>query len=89
MAQTLIDYFPNFDRHASRTIKIKAANEQDGLMCLPEGFPARIESAMTWSGKSLKIEDWMFVLTDSHLEEVEQALRRFQGMGSRMMYYSS
>lgn len=89
MAQTLIDYFPNLDLHASRTLKVKAANERDGLMCLPEGFVASIESAMTWSGKFLKAEDWTFVLTDQHLQEVEEALRTFQGMASQTMYYDS
>jgi hypothetical protein len=73
-----IEYFPNLEKHLLRTEKIRAANEKSGRLALPTGFPTQIQSRMTWAGETLEAEEWIVLLTPSHLKEIDEALHHFQ-----------
>ncbi|KAM0251464.1 hypothetical protein ACHAQJ_008172 [Trichoderma viride] len=74
-----ITYAPNYDNYISR---IKRRQENEKLeKSLPEGFPAKLESDLVWDGRNLgETYDWNYVLTESNIAEIDQALRHFKSL---------
>lgn len=77
LRQPDIEYAPNYDNYISR---VKRRQENENLAkSLPEGFPAKLESDLVWDGRNLaETYDWNYVLTESDIAEIDQALRHFQ-----------
>jgi hypothetical protein len=72
-----ISYAPNYENYLNR---IKRRQETEKLnKSLPDGFPAKLESDLVWDGRNLAdTYDWNYVLTESDIAEVDQALRHFK-----------
>ena len=73
-----IDYKPDFEKYQARK-KARLQNESLGQISLPPGFPQQIVSDLVWEGEEL-IEkyDWTYVLSQSEVAELEEALRYFK-----------
>ena len=76
--QPLIEYFPNYEKYVHRSGKIRLACEKSGLLSLPAGFPAEINSKMAWSRNTLEKDEWVVQLTPSYLKEIDEAQHHFQ-----------
>lgn len=46
------------------------------------GYPTKVESKMVWDNARFKAEEWVIHLTNAHLDEIDSALRMFQGLQS-------
>ena len=75
-----IGYAPDWDKYLARTkrrLEAEKANQKE----LPEGFPKRLISDFVWEGEGLADEyEWTYELNNQQVEEIEAALKHFQGM---------
>ncbi|KAL4880297.1 hypothetical protein BJY04DRAFT_219293 [Aspergillus karnatakaensis] len=74
-----IQYLPDPINYAART---KRRQENEVLSkTLPDGFPQKLTSDLVWDGKNLaESYDWNYYLTEDDLNEVEDALKHFNGL---------
>lgn len=74
-----IGYTPDHDKYLDRA---RRRQETERLTkTLPPGFPPHLQSKLVWDGNELaETYDWNYNLTKENLEEIESALRHFQGM---------
>lgn len=72
-----ISYVPDPEKWRARAEKrIKAG----GLpTTVPDGFPEQLTGDLVWEGDSVANEyDWTFVLSDHHLDEIDNAVKHFK-----------
>lgn len=72
-----IRYAPDFRKYEARS-KRRQQTEAVKTQTLPKGFSQQLSSELVWDGKSFDDYDWNFVLTQDHIEELEQALAHFK-----------
>ncbi|KAM0806682.1 hypothetical protein AB5N19_07019 [Seiridium cardinale] len=49
---------------------------------VPIGFPEQLTGDLVWEGDSIAEKyDWIFVLNESHLEEIDRAVQHFKSLG--------
>jgi hypothetical protein len=71
-----ISYHPDFEKYQLRTERLKPLRASNGL---PLGFPEQLTGPLVWEGKDFTNEkEWTFSLTESHLEEIHNALQHFK-----------
>jgi hypothetical protein len=82
---TCLPYYPNYDRWAAKLSSKGSIDE-----ALPHGFPCQLNSTLVWDGQNLPLgehtssdgTECVLQLTNSQLEEIDAALRHFQGKHS-------
>lgn len=73
-----IQYHPDYSKFLDRSKRRKEAETL--TKSLPAGLPRRLSSPFVWDGNEIQgRDDWVISLTDSHLEEIDQALGHFKG----------
>ena len=77
VGQPDIAYTPNLESYKAR---VQRRQETEKLeKTLPSGFPQKLVSDLVWDGKDLaQTYDWNYVLTESDLKEVDNALQHFK-----------
>ncbi|GFF30446.1 hypothetical protein IFM61606_10538 [Aspergillus udagawae] len=88
LQQPDIDYAPNEEKWRARTER-RLKTETLGTE-LPKGFPRKLSSPLVWDGQTLQEDShkWTYKLSCGDLEEIDQALRHFQGLKRPMGYVS-
>lgn len=77
-AQPDIQYVPDRSKYEERGRQRKLT--EDLPTTLPAGFPAKLDSPLVWDGKLIQKEtDWLYILSDRQLEEIDGALKHFKG----------
>lgn len=73
-----IQYHPDYEKYVDRT---KRRLESETLSkSLPPGLPEQLSSPFVWDGQDIQgRDDWVVVLSDSDVEEIDQALKHFKG----------
>ena len=75
-----IDYHPDLAKYKARTARRLEQNPELLRAILPPGFPAKVEGPIVWEGKDWTSEDqWVYKLTDEEFQEIEEAIRYFEG----------
>ncbi len=71
-------YAPDHDKYLARS---KRRRETEQLTkTLPPSFPQELQSNLVWDGNNLaETYEWDYRLTKGDLDEIESALRHFQG----------
>lgn len=73
-----ISYHPDLESYKART---KRRHETETLATvLPEGFPKKLESKLVWEGNDFKKDEWVVVLTEPDIAEIDSAIEGFKGM---------
>uniref|UniRef100_A0A093W120 Isotrichodermin C-15 hydroxylase n=2 Tax=Talaromyces marneffei TaxID=37727 RepID=A0A093W120_TALMA len=80
-----IEYHPDFIKYLDRS---KRRLERDTLAkTVPFGLPLRLSSSFVWDGNDIQSrDDWVFALTDNHLEELDRALSHFKASNKPFGY---
>jgi hypothetical protein len=79
-----ISYAPSRSLYEART-KHRIETDASTKRGLPAGFPSQLYSDLVWEGSELaKTYDWNFVLTEEHVQELEDALAHFKCMPVRL-----
>lgn len=73
-----ISYHPDLQNYNART-KRRLATESLAQV-LPQGFPHRLESPLVWEADDFKPDEWVVVLSDSDILEVDSAIEKFKGI---------
>lgn len=74
-----ISYHPDELKYKQRTAR-RLADPNLPLTSLPSNFPRKVEGPIVWEGKDWTSEDqWVFHLTPTHLQEIDDALAHFKG----------
>lgn len=74
-----IGYMPDRDRYLARRQQRQATENLDKKLL--EGFPSQLTGSLVWNPENLtNTYDWNYHLTTADLEEINAALRHFQGM---------
>ncbi|KAF4990546.1 hypothetical protein FGRMN_8407 [Fusarium graminum] len=83
-----IAYAPNHEKYRERTAKrLKEGNLPTSV---PDGFPKQLNGDLVWDGESVSASyDWTYKLSPEQLDEVDQALRHFQGLGVSLGYITA
>ncbi|KAH6964514.1 hypothetical protein DER45DRAFT_152193 [Fusarium avenaceum] len=83
-----IVYAPNYEKYQERTAKrLKEGNLPTSV---PDGFPAQLTGDLVWEGDSVdKTYDWTYKLSPEQLEEIDQALQHFKGLGLPLGHISA
>lgn len=78
-----IQYHPDYAKYQER---VRRRKETESLQTdLPAGFPAKLDSPLVWEGKDVeKRSDWIYQLSEAHLDEIDGALKRFKGLYRRI-----
>ena len=73
-----IQYHPDYNKYKART---QRRQEHESLTTsLPKGFPAELSSPLVWQGKNIEAsDDWIYSLSEGQLNEIDSALRAFEG----------
>lgn len=75
-----IAYTPDFEKYRART-KRRFATEDLKDQALPAGFPEKLEGDFVWEGENVaKAYDWIYVLNEAEISEIEEALKHFKCM---------
>ncbi|RPA98688.1 Clavaminate synthase-like protein [Choiromyces venosus 120613-1] len=75
-SDSTIDWIPSYRSYLYRS---QRRLKQGGLTkALPEGFPARVESPLAWTGSELKKEEYIIELSEEEILEIEGGLRDFK-----------
>ncbi|KAM0242200.1 hypothetical protein ACHAP5_007287 [Fusarium lateritium] len=83
-----IVYAPNYDKYQERTSK----RLQEGNLptSVPDGFPTQLTGDLVWDGDSVgKTYDWTYKLSPEQLDEIDQALQHFKGLGLSLGHISA
>lgn len=77
LRQPDIEYHPNFEKYQARS---QLRQKTESLpTTIPGGFPAQLQSPLAWDGKDIESRtDWVVELDDTHLDEIDQALKHFK-----------
>ncbi|KAL0631035.1 hypothetical protein Q9L58_010111 [Maublancomyces gigas] len=71
-----ISYHPDLQNYNART---KRRLQAESLaQVLPQGFPRRLESPLVWEADDFKLDEWVVVLSDSDILEVDSAIEKFK-----------
>ncbi|KAL2062016.1 hypothetical protein VTL71DRAFT_6282 [Oculimacula yallundae] len=77
--QPNISYHPDFQKYQLRSEKIKS--QTSAGIKLPRSFPAELKGELVWEGKDFTDESqWTLVLTESHIKEIDAALKHFKSL---------
>jgi len=78
-----LDYFPNLGAFKARRDSRLQSTIIDNT--LHAGFPENLESTLVWEPQDLKNEkaEWIHVFSEAEIEEIDTALRKFQGQTPR------
>jgi len=88
-SQPDIEYHPNEEKWKARTARRLEEDPSLPNSPLPEGFPAKLTSPLVWQGSDWKNEsEWVYDLTPEHLEEIDQAVNHFHGLGKPLGHIS-
>ncbi|KAM6495155.1 hypothetical protein JOM56_009778 [Amanita muscaria] len=89
MSQPDIEYHPDEIKYRARTARRLEDDPSLPFTPLPDGFPKRVEGPIVWEGKDWKSEDqWVYVLSPTELNEIDDAVRYFKKLGKPMGYIS-
>ncbi|OCK91311.1 Clavaminate synthase-like protein [Cenococcum geophilum 1.58] len=78
-AQADIDWIPSFEKYQQRvTRRLKEATLEKQV---PEGFPASVNYQMCWEGVNMTPSEYVYILSDVEIDEIEHALQHFKGLG--------
>lgn len=73
-----ISYHPDLQNYNART---KRRLQTESLaQAVPQGFPQRLESPLVWEADDFKPDEWVVVLSDSDILEVDSAIEKFKGI---------
>ncbi|KAF3012793.1 hypothetical protein E8E14_006430 [Neopestalotiopsis sp. 37M] len=74
-----ISYVPDPEKWRARA---ESRTKAGGLpKTVPEGFPEQLSGNLVWEGESLADKyDWTFVLSESHLDEIDSAVKHFKSL---------
>ena len=79
-AQPDIDYHPDLAKYKACTARRLEQNPELLKATLPPGFPAKVEGPIVWEGKDWTSEEqWVYKLRDEELQEIEEAMKHFEG----------
>jgi hypothetical protein len=79
-AQADIDWIPSFEKYQQRvTRRLKEATLEKQV---PEGFPASVNYQMCWEGANMTPSEYVYILSDAEIDEIEHALQHFKGTDS-------
>ncbi|GMF80405.1 unnamed protein product [Aspergillus oryzae] len=82
LVQPDIQYHPDYEKYTARKARRQATEQLSKT--LPDGFPQKLDSPLVWEGKDVeKRDDWIYRLNDAHREEIDAALKSFQGIPYR------
>jgi hypothetical protein len=86
-----LSYHPNFEQYQLRA-KLQLLSEES-TQDLPDRYPKRLDSALVWEGKDVntpeKQQEWLLHLSGEQLNEINRALRHFQGLFSPLIHFST
>lgn len=72
-----IQYHPDYENYLDRSQR--RLKSEILPQVLPPGLPKQLSSPFVWDGKEIEArDDWVVVLTDNELEEIDQALSHFK-----------
>lgn len=75
--QPEISYHPDLANFHSRSERLK--QQRSPNQTLPDGFPQELTSPLVWEGKDFTNEkEWTFSLTETQLQEINNALIHFK-----------
>ncbi|KAL2816990.1 hypothetical protein BDW59DRAFT_152907 [Aspergillus cavernicola] len=86
MAQPIqqLPYFPNRNQYEAQTSEYL---QKQPMEALPRGFPKKLVSEMAWEREDISLDHttdretpYLVILQDSHLVEIDAALRHFQAL---------
>ncbi len=75
-----LEYIPNLEKYFARAQKLQDVGVSARDSSLPDGLPNRIISKMVWDSSDLEETDWVVLLEEVHLKELDDPLRFFQGI---------
>lgn len=82
-----IEYTPDPVKYQARVQRRLKTEKLDKT--LPPGFPSRLVSDLVWDNTDIEARyDWVYLLTASDLEEVENALQHFKSLDKPLGYIS-
>ncbi|KJA17754.1 hypothetical protein HYPSUDRAFT_191935 [Hypholoma sublateritium FD-334 SS-4] len=85
-----IEYHPNEEKWKARTARRLAEDPALVKTPLPAGFPQKLESPLVWEGKDwTDPETWEYTLSDEQLQEIDDAVKHFNGLGKSLGYIST
>lgn len=72
-----ISYAPDYGKYQARAARrLEAGNLPTSV---PDGFPEQLKGDLVWEGDTLAdTYDWTYVLSDSQLAEIDQAVKHFK-----------
>ncbi|CAI7573595.1 unnamed protein product [Penicillium glandicola] len=74
-----IQYHPEYEKYKERTRHRKETETLQTI--LPPNFPQKLVSPLVWEGKEVeKRGDWIYQLSDDHLDELDTALKSFKAL---------
>lgn len=75
-----IQYHPDEANWRARTARRLAENPDLPNTSLPEGYPKKLESPLVWKGSDFSQgeSEWVTVLTEAQLLEIDEALAHFK-----------
>lgn len=78
-----ISYHPDFKKWQARTARRLSEEPSLPTHPLPAGFPKKMEGPLVWDAKDWKNESqWVYQLSSSELNEIEDAVKHFQSSSS-------
>lgn len=76
-----ISYHPDLEKYTART---KRRLETEVLTKeIPKGFPSKLESTLVWEGKDFQKDEWVVVLTEPEISEIDSSIESFKGIDTR------
>lgn len=80
-----ITYAPDYAKFQAR--QARRLSSETLPSTLPEGFPTQLTGDLVWDGESVaQTYDWAYVLSSDQANEVDQALKHFQGSHNQTYY---
>ena len=78
-SNTGLEYVPSLDTYIAWQQQLGSTKPQRKIIALPAGFPERYQSKMVWEGSGVQKSKWVVLLSESHLQEIDNTLQFFQG----------
>ncbi|KAF7777585.1 hypothetical protein Agabi119p4_3657 [Agaricus bisporus var. burnettii] len=86
-SQPDIQYHPDLAKYKERTARRLHQDPDLVKTSLPPGFPEKVEGPVVWEGKDWTSEDqWVYRLSNDELQEINDALKYFEGLAKPMGY---
>lgn len=80
-----IAYAPDYAKFQAR--QAQRLKSETLPSTVPEGFPTQLTGDLVWDGESVaQTYDWAYVLSPGQTDEIDQALKHFQGSHNPTSY---